>query len=197
MWGPFLMKKLLKSEICESHEQCTRPTDVLKSQILQLLFMNSVWTVAVTVLFVLETHAKKKRSKTRKRDTEMCIQTDTMYPIPSFSLDPLPFSSPSPFIALVIALITTAVMLPTRVFGIFSLTLLISSPPLSWNSDFWELFVLFRLSYLYLMQQRLGKNPIINAEAKIFNFLACFRSFPWFQASPGNHTWTIHAASFR
>ena len=127
----------------------------------------------------------------------MCIQTDTMYPIPSFSLDPLPFSSPSPFIASVIALITTAVMLPTKVLGIFSLTLLISSPPLSWNSDFWELFVLFRLSYLYLMRQRLGKNPIINAEAKIFNFLACFGSFLWFQASPRNHMWTIRAASFR
>ena len=36
------MKKLLKREICESREQCTGPTDVLKSQILQLLFMNNV-----------------------------------------------------------------------------------------------------------------------------------------------------------
>ena len=35
------MKKLLKSEICESREQCTGPIDMLKSQILRLLFMNS------------------------------------------------------------------------------------------------------------------------------------------------------------
>ena len=28
LWGPFLMKKWLKSEICGSREQCTRPTDV-------------------------------------------------------------------------------------------------------------------------------------------------------------------------
>ena len=25
-WNPFLMKKLLKSEVCGSHEQCTGPT---------------------------------------------------------------------------------------------------------------------------------------------------------------------------
>ena len=26
------MKKLLKSDICESHKQCTGPTDVIKGQ---------------------------------------------------------------------------------------------------------------------------------------------------------------------
>ena len=55
------MKKLLKSEICGSHEQCTGPTDVLKSQILWLLFMNSAWIVIVIVLFAPETRAKKKK----------------------------------------------------------------------------------------------------------------------------------------
>ena len=28
LWNPSLMKKLLKSEICESHKQCMEPTDV-------------------------------------------------------------------------------------------------------------------------------------------------------------------------
>ena len=32
------MKKLLKSEICGSRKQCTRLTNMLKSQILRLLF---------------------------------------------------------------------------------------------------------------------------------------------------------------
>ena len=32
-WDLFLMKKLLKSEICESREQCTGPLVLLKSQI--------------------------------------------------------------------------------------------------------------------------------------------------------------------
>ena len=35
------MKKLLKSEICGSRKQYTRPIEMLKSQILRLLFMNS------------------------------------------------------------------------------------------------------------------------------------------------------------
>ena len=70
------MKKLLKSEICESREQCTGPTDMLKSQILRLLFMNSIWIVAITVLFAHKTceKRKKKKSKTRKHDIETCIQ---------------------------------------------------------------------------------------------------------------------------
>ena len=79
------MKNMLKSEICGSREQCTKLTDVLKSQILWLLFMNSAWIVIVTVLFAPETHAKKKekkKSKTCKRvnlDAKTCIQTDTIF----------------------------------------------------------------------------------------------------------------------
>ena len=53
-----------------------------------------------------------------------------------------------------------------------------------------------QVSYLYLMRQRLDKNLIINMEAKIFYLIACSGSFPWFQASLGNHTWTIRATSF-
>ena len=74
------------------------------------------------------------------------------------------------------------------------ITLLVSSPPLSWNSDFRWLFVLFKLFYLYLMRQKLGKNLIINAEAKIFNLLACSGSFSRLQESLENHTWIIHAS---
>ena len=110
-----------------------------------------------------------------------------------FFQPPPPFASPLLFITSILALIITAVLLPTRVSGIFSLTLSNFSSPLSWNSDFWGFFVMFRLSYLYLMWQRLGKNHIINAKAKIFNLLACSRSFPWLQESPENHTWIIHA----
>ena len=106
-----------------------------------------------------------------------------------FLFQPPPsFASPLLFITSILALIITAVLLPSRVSGIFSLTLSNSSSPLSWNSNFWGLFVMFKLSYLYLMWQGLGKNPIINAEAKIFNLLACFRSFPWLQESLENHS---------
>ena len=86
--------------------------------------------------------------------------------------------SPPFYIALILTLVTTTVLLPTRVLGIFSLTLSVSSPPIFWNSDFWGLFVLFRLSYLYLMRKRLDKNPIINAKAKIFLPSWMFWKFP-------------------
>ena len=65
-WNLFLMKKLLKIEIYGSREQCMGPTNVLKNQILRLLFINSAWTIVVTVLFTPETRAKKKNSKTCK-----------------------------------------------------------------------------------------------------------------------------------
>ena len=61
------MKKLLKSEICGSCEQCTGPTDVLKmakSQNFWLLFMHSTWTVA----FVSNYMCKKKKKKKKKKE---------------------------------------------------------------------------------------------------------------------------------
>ena len=94
------------------------------------------------------------------------------------------------------ALISTTVLLPAEFLGIFSSTLSISSIPLSWNFDFWGVFVLFRLSHVHSIRQRLGENPLINMEVKIFNLLACSKSFPWFQASSGNYTWIIHAPHY-
>ena len=114
-------------------------------------------------------------------------------PFTFYPKSPLSFVSLPSFIVPFLALIFTAVLLPAKFSKIFSFTLLISSPPLSWNFDFWGLFVLFRLSHLHSMWQSLGKNPIINAETKIFNLLACFGSFLWFQASPRIHTWIICA----
>ena len=87
---------------------------------------------------------------------------------------------PPPFIITFFAVISTTVLLPARFSEIFSFTFLVSSPPLSWNFDFWGLFVLFKLSHMHSMLQRLGKNLIINAEVKIFNILACSGSFSWF-----------------
>lgn len=44
-------------------------------------------------------------------------------------------------------------------------------PSLSQNYDCWALRVLFRLSYVHLMRQRLGKNLLINAKVRIFTLL--------------------------
>jgi len=79
------------------------------------------------------------------------------------------------FISTPLVLIFTTVLLPAKLSGIFSFTLSVSFLPLSWNSDFWGVFVLFRLSHMHSMWQRLVENPLINAEVKIFNLLACSR----------------------
>ena len=65
------MKKLLKSEICESSEQCTRPTNVLKmaekskfSATVHAQYMNS------SLCLQLRMPKKKKgKKKTQKRKT--------------------------------------------------------------------------------------------------------------------------------
>ena len=106
---------------------------------------------------------------------------------------PFPFACLPPFIATFLALICIAILLRTRFSRIFFFTLSVSSPLLSWNSNFWGVFVLFKLSHMHSMQQRLGKNLIINVEVKIFNLLVCSGSFPWFQASLENYTWIIRA----
>ena len=68
------MKKLLKNEVygfCEQYTRthwCTEKGG--KSQTLQLLFMNSTWTVAVTVRFVSQTRDKKKKKKKEKRQMQ-------------------------------------------------------------------------------------------------------------------------------
>ena len=90
-----------------------------------------------------------------------------------------PFYASSPlFISTLLILIPTTVMLPAKHSRIFFLTLSVSSPPLSLNTNFWRIFVLFRLSHMYLMRQRLGKNPIINATVKNFQPSCVFWKFP-------------------
>ena len=98
-----------------------------------------------------------------------------------------------PFIGTSLAFFSLIVLLLAKLLEIFFFTLSVSSPPLSWSSDFWGVFVLFRLSYMHSMWQGLGGNPLINAEVKIFNLLVSSRSFLWFQAFSGSHTWIIHA----
>ena len=60
------MKKLMKSEICRSCEQCTGPTDVaeneLKSQIMRLLFMNSSRTFNFAELNACQKNQRVKRA---------------------------------------------------------------------------------------------------------------------------------------
>ena len=70
-------------------------------------------------------------------------------------------------------------------------------PFLSWNFDCLGLRVLFRLFYVHSMQQRLDKNPLINAEVKIFTLLVHSRSFPWLPTSSGGHTMITRAPCLR
>ena len=77
------------------------------------------------------------------------------------------------------------------------LTLSISTPSLSLNFVFWEIFLLFRLCHMYLMRQRLGKGSLINAKVKIFNLLACLGSFLWSWAPPGSFMWIIRTPRFK
>ena len=75
LWDPFFMKKLLKSEICESSEQYTRPTNVLKmvekskfSATVHAQYMNSSLCLQLRV----PKKEKRKRGKRIRR-----IQTGT------------------------------------------------------------------------------------------------------------------------
>ena len=68
-WDPFLMKKLLKSKICESSEQYRRPTDVLKmvekskiSATVHAQYMNS------SICLQLRMKKKKKRKKKNAKE---------------------------------------------------------------------------------------------------------------------------------
>ena len=71
-WDPFLMKKLLKSKICESSEQYRRPTDVLKmvekskiSATVHAQYMNS----SLCLQLRMPKKKKKGKRKTQKRKT--------------------------------------------------------------------------------------------------------------------------------
>ena len=78
-WDPFLMKKLLKSKICESSEQYMRPTDVLKmvekskiSATVHAQYMN------ISHCLQLRVPKKKKEKEKRKRGKRIRqIQTGT------------------------------------------------------------------------------------------------------------------------
>ena len=69
-------------------------------------------------------------------------------------------------------------LLPAKFSGIFFFILSVSSLPLSWNSDFWGVFVLFRLSHMHSMWHRLGENPLINVEVKNLQSSYVFWKFP-------------------
>ena len=71
-WDPFLMKKLLKSEICGPwtvHDMHWLAENCLTSQTLRLLFMHSAWTVAITVKFISKRMEKKKKKKKTQTQT--------------------------------------------------------------------------------------------------------------------------------
>ena len=46
------------------------------------------------------------------------------------------------------------------------------------KQDFWGVFVLFKLSYMYLMWQRLGGEPLTNAKVVVSVILILLGSFP-------------------
>ena len=68
------MKKLLKSEVCGSCEQCMGPIDVLKSKKFWLLFMHSALTVAFSAKFCLWNGWEKKEKKNKTQ-----CKTQTLY----------------------------------------------------------------------------------------------------------------------
>ena len=81
--------------------------------------------------------------------------------------------------------------------GYFSLTLSISSPSYLGILTARRLRVLFKLSYAPLMQQKLGKNPLINVEVNIFLLLAPSRSFPRLIVSSRSHILVIRASRLK
>ena len=95
----------------------------------------------------------------------------------SFS-DPPTFCPLSTFIVSVFVLITTAVLFLFRVSRIFFLTLSVSSPSYLRILIAQRLRVLFRLSFAQLMQQRLGKKSLFNAEVKDLLSSCVFQKLP-------------------
>ena len=72
-WDPFLMKKLIKNEICGSMNSTRMYCSQKTSQMLRLLFMYRTWTVATSGEKTREKKKKKKKRKTpqlkrRKRE---------------------------------------------------------------------------------------------------------------------------------
>ena len=65
-WDPFLLKKLLKSKICESSEQYRRPTDVLK-MVEKSKFSANVHAQYMNSSLCLQLHVPKKKRKTQRK----------------------------------------------------------------------------------------------------------------------------------
>ena len=97
-----------------------------------------------------------------------------------FFFNPFLFACLLPYIGISFVLIPTIVLSIAKFSRIFSSFLLVSSLPLFRN--FWLLggFVLFKLSHMHLMWQRLGGSPLINVEVKIFILLTYFEDSPRF-----------------
>ena len=70
------MKKLMKSEVCGSCEQCTRPTDGLKSQNFSYCSCIVHEQQPFQLNFVFEMCEEKKKGAKRKRHISP-IQTNT------------------------------------------------------------------------------------------------------------------------
>ena len=77
---PFLMKKFMKSEVCGSREQCTRPTNWWKVVEKSEIYGYCSWTVAICPPKTCAAEEKKKKKKTQEMPDVVnatYIQTNT------------------------------------------------------------------------------------------------------------------------
>ena len=111
-----------------------------------------------------------------------------------FFLDPPLLLASFLYIASILVLILTAVLLLPRVSGIFFPYFIGFLTFLSWDSNGLGVTRIFQVVYAPLMWHKLGKNPFINAEVKIFLLLASSRSFLWLLVSSRGHTLIIRAS---
>ena len=88
----------------------------------------------------------------------------------------------TPFISIYPSLISPTSLLLAIFFGDTCHILPWFSLIFIMKHDFWGLFVLFRLSYVYLMWKRLGREPLINVEvttSMIFILSGGFPRWSW------------------
>ena len=84
----------------------------------------------------------------------------------------------TPFISIFPSLISPTSLLLAKFFRDTCHILPWLSPIFIIKHDFWELFVLFKLFYVYLMWKRLGKEPLINVEVTTSVILVLLGGFP-------------------
>ena len=79
----FLMKKLLKSEVCGSHEQCTRPTNVHSTT---YFAANSAWVDEKWTVNRLKSQKQgQEEKKKKKKETQKCKRKNyKLYPNPHY-----------------------------------------------------------------------------------------------------------------